>query len=75
MLFRYAVYDGLTAVTLSENLISFPDEQQLSDWAIPAMQWAVGSGIINGTPEGKLAPQSTATRAQAAAMIGRYLKK
>ena len=75
MLFRYAMYDGLTAVTLSENLISFPDEQQLSDWAIPAMQWAVGSGIINGTPEGKLAPQSTATRAQAAAMIGRYLKK
>lgn len=75
MLFRYAVYDGLTAVALSENLISFPDEQQLSDWAIPAMQWAVGSGIINGTPEGNLAPQSTATRAQAAAMIGRYLKK
>lgn len=75
MLFRYAMYDGLTAVVLSENLISFPDEQQLSDWAIPAMQWAVGSGIINGTPEGKLAPQSTATRAQAAAMIGRYLKK
>ena len=75
MLFRYAVYDGLAAVALSENLISFPDEQQLSDWAIPAMQWAVGSGIINGTPEGKLAPQSTATRAQAAAMIGRYLKK
>ena len=75
MLFRYAMYDGLTAVALSENLISFPDEQQLSDWAIPAMQWAVGSGIINGTPEGKLAPQSTATRAQAAAMIGRYLKK
>ena len=75
MLFRYAMYDGLTAVALSENLISFPDEQQLSDWAILAMQWAVGSGIINGTPEGKLAPQSTATRAQAAAMIGRYLKK
>lgn len=75
MLFRYAVYDGLTAVALSENLSSFPDVQQLSDWAVSAMQWAVGAGIIGGTPDGALAPQKTATRAQAAVMLARYLKK
>ena len=74
MLFRYAMYDGLTAVALSENLISFPDEQQLSGWAMSAMQWAVGAGIITGTPDGALAPQKNATRAQAAAMLARYLR-
>lgn len=74
MLFRYAVYDGLTAVALSENLSSFPDVQQLSVWAMSAMQWAVGAGIIAGTPDGALAPQKNATRAQAAAMLARYLR-
>ncbi|MCI6605799.1 MAG: S-layer homology domain-containing protein [Clostridiales bacterium] len=59
MLFRCAVYDGLTAVALSENLSSFPDVQQLSGWAMSAMQWAVGAGIITGTPDGALAPQKT----------------
>ncbi len=75
MLFRYAVYGGLAAVTLSENLSSFPDVQQLSAWAVPAMQWAVGAGIITGTADGALAPQKAATRAQAAAILARYLKK
>ena len=74
MLFRCAVYDGLTAVALSENLSSFPDVQQLSGWAMSAMQWAVGAGIITGTPDGALAPQKNATRAQAAAMLARYLR-
>ena len=56
------------------NILSYVDVQQASEYAIPALQWAVGAGIITGTPDGALAPQKNATRAQAAAMLARYLR-
>lgn len=43
----------MDAVTLSENLISFEDHASVSGYAVSAMQWAVGQGLINGT-DGKL---------------------
>lgn len=49
ILYRYAVYGGMTAVTLEENLGSFADTAQLSAYAIQAMNWAVGQGLINGS--------------------------
>ena len=49
ILYRYAVYGGMTAVTLEENLCSFADTAQLSSYAIQAMNWAVGQGLINGS--------------------------
>ena len=69
-LFNYAVYQGMDAVTLSENLISFEDHVCVSGYAVSAMQWAVGRGLINGT-DGKLLPTGTATRCQFAAILRR----
>ena len=70
-LFNYAVYQGMDAVTLSENLSSFADHDTVSGYAVPAMQWAVGQGFINGT-DGKLLPTGTATRCQFAAILNRF---
>ena len=70
-LFNYAVYQGMDAVTLSENLSSFADHDSVSGYAVPAMQWAVGQGLINGT-DGKLLPTGTATRCQFAAILNRF---
>ena len=70
-LFNYAQYNGLSAVTLAENLSSFADKDAISAYAIPALQWAVGQGYLNGT-DGKLLPAGTATRCQFAAILHRY---
>ena len=74
ILYRYAVYGGMTAVTLEENLGSFADTAQLSAYAIQAMNWAVGQGLINGSGS-NLVPKAQATRAQVAAIIHRYLER
>lgn len=74
ILYRYAVYGGMTAVTLEENLGGFADTAQLSAYAIQAMNWAVGQGLINGSGS-NLVPKAQATRAQVAAIIHRYLER
>ena len=73
ILYRYAVYKGMSAVTREQNLSRFTDADQISAYAVPAMNWAVGKGLINGA-DGKLSPKASATRAQVAAIIHRYLE-
>ena len=73
MLFRYAVKNGLEAVTLSENLTQFTDASDISAWAIYAMQWAVGQGLIQGS-NGQLRPQANASRAEVATILMRFCK-
>ena len=46
------------------NILSYADALDVSEWAIPAMQWACGSGVIEGVTEATLVPGGTATRAQ-----------
>ena len=70
-LFNYAVYQGMDAVTLSENLSSFSDQAEISAYAAPALQWAVGAELIKGS-DGKLMPTGTATRCQFAAILNRF---
>ncbi len=70
-LFNYAVYQGMDAVTLSENLSSFSDQAEISAYAVPALQWAVGAELIKGSA-GKLQPAGTATRCQFAAILNRF---
>ena len=72
ILFRYAVYKGMTTLTMEENLGGFPDEASISTYAISAMNWAVGRKIINGM-DGLLNPSGFATRAQTAQMLMNYL--
>ncbi len=77
MLWRYAQTEGYD-VSIGEdtNILSYTDVASLSEYAIPAMQWAVGAGIINGTGDGStLTPQGQATRAQAAVMLQRFCEK
>lgn len=72
ILFRYA-----KAEKVEGKLAGFPDAEKVSDYAADAMAWAVEQGLINGVSEsdGKtyLAPQETATRAQIAVILMRYL--
>ena len=75
ILYRYAVYKGYD-VSIGEdtNILSYADFADLSEYAIPAMQWACGVGIVNGTSESTLTPQGEATRAQVAAMLMRFVE-
>lgn len=75
ILFRYEQYKGLENVTLEENLNRFPDQDKISAYAIPALQWAVGQKIINGNADGTLDPTGTATRAQVAQIFTNLLNK
>ncbi|MBQ9720648.1 MAG: S-layer homology domain-containing protein [Oscillospiraceae bacterium] len=72
MLYRYAQMKGYD-VTGSAMLDGFGDAADVSAWAAGAMRWAVGAGLIRGTDEG-LEPQGTATRAQAAAIMTRFIQ-
>ena len=73
ILYRYAVYKGYdVSIGESTNILSYADFADLSEYAIPAMQWACGAGIVNGTSESTLTPQGEATRAQVAAMLMRF---
>ena len=75
ILFRYEQVKGLENVTLEENLNRFPDQDKISAYAIPALQWAVGQKIINGNADGTLDPTGTATRAQVAQIFTNLLNK
>ena len=72
ILYRYAVYKGMDAVTLAEELGRFTDRDACSAYAVPALEWAVHEGLINGMTDTTLAPKGSATRAQAAAILARF---
>ena len=73
MLYRYAQLKGVdVSVGENTNILSYDDVAAVSEWAIPAMQWAVGAGIIKGMTESTLVPGGYATRAQIATIMQRY---
>ena len=75
MLYRYAAAKGYdVSIGESTNILSYADFASISEYAIPAMQWACGSGIVTGVTESTLVPQGTATRAQCAAMLMRFIE-
>ena len=71
MLYRYARYRGFNT-SLTANILSYYDVNQVSEYAFEALQWACAEGIVNGTSTGYLTPQGNATRAQLAAMLMRF---
>ncbi|MCC8079481.1 MAG: S-layer homology domain-containing protein [Oscillospiraceae bacterium] len=73
MLYRYAEYIDCDTSPLS-NLSQFTDESSVSTYAQEALQWAVGAGIIEGMDDGTLNSNGTATRAQVAAVLARFIK-
>ena len=75
ILYRYAQYKGKdVSVGENTNILSYDDFSELSEYAIPAMQWACGSGIITGRTTSTIAPKGTATRAEVATMLMRFAK-
>lgn len=70
MLWRYARYKGQDASAGGAPL-PFPDGEEVSGYAAPAMQWACDAGIIQGL-DGRACPKGLATRAQAATVFMRW---
>lgn len=73
IMFRYAQYNGMDAVTLEENL-HFADANEISEYAVSAMNWAVGTGLMKGKSTTTINPKDNATRAEIAAILQRFIE-
>ncbi|MBQ1736105.1 MAG: leucine-rich repeat protein [Lachnospiraceae bacterium] len=72
ILFRYAAFNGMSTSSRAD-LSRFEDSKDISSWARIPMEWAVETGIINGTSDTTLSPKGAAQRCQAATMLVRYI--
>lgn len=73
ILFRFAESCGIdVSVGENTNILSYTDALKISEYAVPAIQWAVGSGIMQGA-DGKLMPADSCTRAQIVTLLYRLL--
>ena len=73
ILYRYAQYKKYdVSVGEDTNILSYNDAQSISSYAIPAIQWACGAGVVTGKSGNKLDPKGNATRAEVAAMLMRF---
>ena len=70
MLYRFANSPEAAATGFGQ----FTDGASVSDWAVDAMAWALDNGVITGMGDGILSPAGSATRAQAAAMLMRFVE-
>ena len=76
ILYRYARYKGEdVSVGEDTNLIGFKDAGQVSEWAAPAVRWAVGVGLLKGDAAGCLRPLDQAARSEFAALLMRYVER
>lgn len=75
ILYRYAAYKGAdVSVGEQAGMQRYTDASAISEYAVPAMQWACGTGLLQGAGS-KLLPKGLAIRTQLAAMLHRYLTK
>lgn len=73
MLYRYAVNQGRdVSVGEDTNILSYADAFSVSEYAVSALQWACGEGIVTGRDDGTLSPQDSALRSEFAAMLMRF---
>ena len=73
IMYRYAQYNG-DDVTAVADIEAYADAANVSDYAVDAMKYAVGSGLINGKTETTLNPQDNATRAEIATILKRFIE-
>lgn len=74
MLYAYAKYKGIDVSVGDEtNILSYEDAFSISEWAIPAVQWACGSGLMKGDGA-NLMPGASATRAQSATLLASFCR-
>ncbi len=74
ILYRYFLYKNFEAEDMGVDLSEFEDNDLISDYALSAMEWAVGKGLIKGRGEVTLAPKGNATRAETAMILQRFIE-
>lgn len=74
ILYRYAQMMGYRT-SGAAGLEEFPDHALVAAYAKDAMAWSVGNGIVGGTADGRLNSAGTATRAQFATILMRFVQK
>ena len=74
MLYRYAQSKGYDTTQGGMAIREYADFEQISDYAVEAMTWAVNTGLISGTSTTTLSPQGLATRAQVATILMRFIE-
>ena len=75
MLWRYAQLRGQDVSTGGEaGLLTYSDFDQAGAWAVSALRWAVGSGVMNGKDGNRLDPKGLVSRAEAAAVLQRFFE-
>lgn len=67
---KYMKYD--VSVGDDTNILSYEDFAEISEYAIPSMQWAVGTGLMKGQTDSTLNPRATTTRAEVATLLQRF---
>lgn len=76
ILYRYAQLKGYdVSVGEDTNILSYTDAASISEYAIPAMQWACGAGLITGNTATTLNPLGNATRAEVATTLMRFIEQ
>ena len=74
ILCRYAVFENKGPQGAWAVRLNFTDAEDISDWAVSGVMFCYMNGIIMGYPDGSFRPQGETTRAEAAAMLHRFLK-
>lgn len=75
IIYRYAQYKEYNvSVGESANILSYNDFADISEYAVPSVQYAMGSGLLKGRTETELNPKDNATRAEAAAILHRFIE-
>lgn len=76
VLYLYSQFKG-NDVSVGEdtNILSYDDAFDISEYAIPAIQYVVGSGIMNGKTQSTINPRDNTTRAEIAVLLFRYIEK
>ena len=75
ILFNYAKAQGQdVSVGENTNILSYEDAFSVSEWAIPAVQWACGAGVMTDTLDGTLEPGTVASDGDAIQMLINYTK-
>ena len=72
MMYRYAKYEEYD-LSAAADLSGYTDAGEISDWAIEGMRWCVAKGLISGMTATTLAPRATATRAECATILTRFM--
>ena len=73
ILYRYAIYKG-KEISIQDDITNFKDYNDIDEYVLDAMKWAVKNNILYGNKDGYLKPKDGATRTEVAAIIKRYME-